>query len=74
MSLFIKLQASHLKLISEQKPETQSVENIVFVTPENNSNFLFLKMTLKKKTTQVWKLGLWSFNFLLCKSLLLDCW
>lgn len=45
MSLFIKLQASHLKLISEQKPETQSVENIVFVTPENNSNFLFLKMT-----------------------------
>lgn len=48
MSLFIKLQVSLLRLLSEQKPETQSVENIVFVTPENNSNFLFLKMILKK--------------------------
>lgn len=45
MYLFIKLQASHLKLLSEQKPETQSVDNIAFMTPENNSNFLFLRMT-----------------------------
>lgn len=37
MSLFIKLQASHLKLLSDQKPETQSLESIVFVTPESNS-------------------------------------
>lgn len=44
MSLFIKLQASHSKLLLEQKLETQSVENILFVTPETNSNFLFLKM------------------------------
>lgn len=41
MSLFIKLQASHLKLISEQKPETQSVENIVFVTLKITQTFSF---------------------------------
>lgn len=67
MNLFIKLQApsaSQLKLLSEQKPETQQIwETLCLCTLKVSQKLSDFKDDLPKK--ELWKLGLCSFNFLL---------